>query len=62
MKASLLTLYQYDAYSRSTTFPEFASTGNGGVSLEQAHNGIHWDAACGGQFLAAQYSAFDPLL
>lgn len=52
----------YDAFTRSDDFSSFASTGDSGISLEQIHNGIHWDAGCGGQFLDAQFSAFDPLL
>ncbi|KAF7545891.1 hypothetical protein G7Z17_g8825 [Cylindrodendrum hubeiense] len=51
----------YDAFTHTNTFDEFASTGNGGTSLEQIHNAIHWDGACGGQFLSADFSAFDPL-
>lgn len=31
------------------------------MSLEQIHNAIHWDGACGYQFLDADFSAFDPL-
>ncbi|CAM1501418.1 Fc.00g105800.m01.CDS01 [Cosmosporella sp. VM-42] len=51
----------YDAFTYSTTFKQFASTASSGVSLEQIHNAIHWDGACGGQFLDADFSAFDPL-
>ncbi|KAK7415280.1 hypothetical protein QQX98_006029 [Neonectria punicea] len=51
----------YDAFTHTNTFDEFSSTGNGGTSLEQIHSGIHWDGACGGQFLAADFSSFDPL-
>lgn len=51
----------YDAFTRSTTFEQFASTGSAGTSLEQIHNAIHWDGSCGFQFLNADYSAFDPL-
>lgn len=53
---------QYDLFTNSKNFGEFASTRERGISLEQIHNSIHWDAACGGQFLAAEFSAFDPLL
>lgn len=53
---------QYDAFTRSATFSDFATTSNGAVGLEQIHNAIHWDGACGGQFLSPQYTAFDPLL
>lgn len=51
----------YDAFTRSTSFDQFASTGSSGISLEQIHNAIHWDGSCGFQFLNADYSAFDPL-
>ncbi|CAM1506432.1 Fc.00g060730.m01.CDS01 [Cosmosporella sp. VM-42] len=51
----------YDAFTHSTTFSEFASIGDDGTSLEQIHNGIHWDGACGQQFLSADLSAFEPL-
>lgn len=51
----------YDAFTRSTTFEQFASTSSTGTSLEQIHNAIHWDGSCGFQFLNADYSAFDPL-
>jgi tyrosinase len=51
----------YDAFTRSTTFDQFASTGSSGISLEQIHNAIHWDGSCGYQFLDADYSGFDPL-
>lgn len=53
--------WTYDALTRSTTYNQFASTGNGGVSLEQIHNSVHWDASCGNQFLEAEFSAFDPI-
>lgn len=36
--------------------------GTRGISLEQVHNNIHWDGACGSQFLDASFSGFDPLL
>lgn len=58
----LLNTSQYDAFTRADNFSNFASTADSGISLEQIHNGIHWDAACGGQFLSADFSAFDPLL
>ncbi|KAJ6445260.1 endonuclease/exonuclease/phosphatase family [Purpureocillium lavendulum] len=51
----------YDLFTRSTNFSEFATTSNSIVSLELIHNGIHWDAACGEQFLSPDLSAFDPL-
>ena len=53
---------QYDIFTLSKDFADFATTSNGGLSLEQIHNGVHWDGGCGGQFLAAEFSAFDPLL
>ncbi|KAH7144288.1 tyrosinase [Dactylonectria estremocensis] len=51
----------YDAFTSSTTFDEFSSTGSVGISLEQIHNSIHWDGACGYQFVDADFAAFDPL-
>ncbi|KAM5348724.1 hypothetical protein ACJ41O_008547 [Fusarium nematophilum] len=51
----------YDVLTHSNTFDEFASTGSSGASLEQIHNAIHWDAGCGGQFLMAEFSGFDPI-
>ncbi|CAM1501394.1 Fc.00g105560.m01.CDS01 [Cosmosporella sp. VM-42] len=51
----------YDAFTYTTTFKEFASTSSSGISLEQIHNNIHWDGACGGQFLDADFAGFDPL-
>ncbi|KAG8360958.1 hypothetical protein FVEN_g1567 [Fusarium venenatum] len=51
----------YDVMTRPTTFNQFASTGANGASLEQIHNAIHWDASCAGQFLATEFSGFDPL-
>lgn len=54
--------FQYDVFTHAQTFEDFASTGDGGISLEQIHNGVHWDAACGGQFLSSDLTAFDPLL
>ncbi|KFA71768.1 hypothetical protein S40288_08752 [Stachybotrys chartarum IBT 40288] len=53
--------WTYDALTLSRDFSEFSSTGESGISLEQIHNGVHWDAGCGGLFLDADYSAFDPL-
>lgn len=53
---------QYDAFTYSTTFTQFASTASNGISLEQIHNVIHWDGACGNQLVDADLSAFDPLL
>ncbi|KAM0201110.1 hypothetical protein ACHAPA_002281 [Fusarium lateritium] len=51
----------YDVMTRPTTFNQFASTGANGASLEQIHNAIHWDASCAGQFLATEFSGFDPI-
>ncbi|KAH7311503.1 tyrosinase [Stachybotrys elegans] len=51
----------YDLFTRAQNFNQFASTSSSGASLEMIHNAIHWDGACGGQFLDADYSAFDPL-
>ncbi|PWI69456.1 hypothetical protein PCL_01103 [Purpureocillium lilacinum] len=51
----------YDAFTRATNFTDFATTSSTIVSLELIHNGIHWDAACGQQFLSPDLSAFDPL-
>uniref|UniRef100_A0A8H7NEV0 tyrosinase n=1 Tax=Bionectria ochroleuca TaxID=29856 RepID=A0A8H7NEV0_BIOOC len=51
----------YECFTRAANYSDFASTSDRGISLEQIHNGIHWDGACGGQFLATDYSAFDPL-
>ncbi|KAH7312343.1 hypothetical protein B0I35DRAFT_356410 [Stachybotrys elegans] len=53
--------WTYDAFTVSRNFSEFSSSGESGVSLEQIHNAVHWDAGCGGMFLNADYSAFDPL-
>ncbi|KAF5008467.1 hypothetical protein FDECE_5256 [Fusarium decemcellulare] len=53
--------WTYDVLTHSTNFNQFASTGNSGASLEQIHNAIHWDAACAGQFLMAEFSGFDPI-
>ncbi|RSL69213.1 hypothetical protein CEP54_002372 [Fusarium duplospermum] len=53
--------WTYDVLTHSTSFNQFASTGNSGASLEQIHNAIHWDAACAGQFLMAEFSGFDPI-
>lgn len=41
----------YEAFTRSSSFDEFAMADGSIVGLEQSHNGIHWDAACGNQFL-----------
>ncbi|ODA82450.1 hypothetical protein RJ55_00957 [Drechmeria coniospora] len=51
----------YDLFTRGTTFSEFAVSGGNIVSLELIHNGVHWDGACGQQFLSPDLSAFDPL-
>ncbi|PHH59817.1 hypothetical protein CDD81_2556 [Ophiocordyceps australis] len=51
----------YDAFTRSNSFEQFASAEGGGVGLEQIHNGVHWDGACGGQFLSLDFTAYDPL-
>lgn len=53
---------QYDAFTYSTNFNEFAVTRQDGLGLEQMHNSIHWDAGCGGQFLDASIAGFEPLL
>ncbi|PHH80405.1 hypothetical protein CDD82_1771 [Ophiocordyceps australis] len=53
--------WTYDAFTRSQSFEQFASADGGGVGLEQIHNGVHWDGACGGQFLSLDFTAFDPL-
>ncbi|UNI17886.1 Tyrosinase [Purpureocillium takamizusanense] len=51
----------YDAFARADNFSEFTSTSARFVSMELIHNGIHWDAACGQQFLGPDLSGFDPL-
>ncbi|PNY24311.1 Tyrosinase [Tolypocladium capitatum] len=53
--------WMYDAFTRASNFSDFAVTSNSVVSLELIHNGIHWDAACGQQFVSPDLSAFDPL-
>ncbi|PHH74988.1 hypothetical protein CDD80_2711 [Ophiocordyceps camponoti-rufipedis] len=53
--------WMYDALTRADNFDQFASPDGGGVGLEQVHNAVHWDGSCGGQFLALDYTAFDPL-
>lgn len=62
IRSDFADLPQYDIFTLSKDFAHFASTASGGLSLEQVHNGVHWDGGCGGQFLAAEFSAFDPLL
>ncbi|PHH87579.1 hypothetical protein CDD83_8680 [Cordyceps sp. RAO-2017] len=52
----------YDSLTRARNFNEFATPEGGGVGLEQVHNAVHWDGSCGGQFLALDFTAFDPLL
>lgn len=51
---------QYDVLTRARNFDEFSLQGNI-TSLEQIHNGIHWDAGCAGMFLDTSLTAFDPL-
>ncbi|OAA72295.1 tyrosinase precursor [Cordyceps fumosorosea ARSEF 2679] len=51
----------YDTFTMAKSFSEFATTASKGRSLEAAHNALHWDAGCGGQFMDSQYSAFEPL-
>ncbi|KJZ73459.1 hypothetical protein HIM_07253 [Hirsutella minnesotensis 3608] len=51
----------YDAFTRATNFSDFATQSNRIVSLEIIHNSIHWDAACGQQFVMPDLSGFDPL-
>ncbi|KAL3953431.1 hypothetical protein ACCO45_013374 [Purpureocillium lilacinum] len=51
----------YDAFARADNFSEFSSVSDRFVSMELVHNGIHWDAACGQQFLGPDLSGFDPL-
>ncbi|PTB66919.1 Di-copper centre-containing protein [Trichoderma citrinoviride] len=51
----------YDVLTNSQNFADFASTSGPGINFEQIHNAIHWDGACGNQFLAPDYSGFDPL-
>lgn len=55
-------LNQYDAFTYSQNFDEFATTRQNGMGLEEMHNLIHWDAGCEGQFLDLTTSGFDPLL
>lgn len=54
--------WQYLVFTRSRDFSDFATTDERGTSLEQLHNSVHWDGACGSQFLTSDFSAFDPLL
>ncbi|KAK5987831.1 Tyrosinase [Cladobotryum mycophilum] len=51
----------YDTMTQSTSFIDFASTSGDGINLESIHNAIHWDGACAQQFLAPDFSAYDPL-
>ncbi|KAK3191440.1 hypothetical protein K4F52_002651 [Lecanicillium sp. MT-2017a] len=53
--------WTYDVLTKPRSFASFSTVQNGGLSLEQIHNDIHWDGACGEQFLDAGYSGFDPL-
>ncbi|OAQ82229.1 tyrosinase [Purpureocillium lilacinum] len=50
----------YDAFTTQNTFNGFA-TGERGFGLERIHDSIHWDGACGQQFLSLDLTAFDPL-
>ncbi|KAM4066537.1 tyrosinase [Hirsutella rhossiliensis] len=51
----------YDVFTRATNFSDFATQSNTIVSLEVIHNSIHWDAACGQQFVMPDLAGFDPL-
>lgn len=53
---------QYDVFTNSRTYAQFASTGERGSSLEQIHSSIHVEAACGADMLNPHVSGFDPLL
>ncbi|UNI18237.1 Tyrosinase [Purpureocillium takamizusanense] len=50
----------YDAFATQNDFTGFA-TGERGFGLERIHDSIHWDSACGQQFLSVDLTAFDPL-
>ncbi|KJZ76437.1 hypothetical protein HIM_04166 [Hirsutella minnesotensis 3608] len=52
--------WTYDVLTRARDFTEFSLSGPI-TSLEQIHNQVHWDAACGEQFLDVSLTAFDPL-
>ncbi|EQL02223.1 tyrosinase 2 [Ophiocordyceps sinensis CO18] len=51
----------YDAFIYATGFDDFGSTSGNGVSLEQVHNMIHNDAACGQVMSIPSYAGFEPL-
>ncbi|RCI07729.1 hypothetical protein L249_5763 [Ophiocordyceps polyrhachis-furcata BCC 54312] len=55
-----LRQWTYDILTRAGNFTEFSLSG-GLVSVEQIHNQIHLDAACGNIFSEFTLTAFDPL-
>ncbi|PHH81033.1 hypothetical protein CDD80_4337 [Ophiocordyceps camponoti-rufipedis] len=55
-----LRQWTYDILTRAANYSEF-SLGGGLVSVEQIHNQIHLDAACGNIFSEFALTAFDPL-
>ncbi|KJZ70883.1 hypothetical protein HIM_09748 [Hirsutella minnesotensis 3608] len=51
----------YDIFTNSQNFAQFASTRDVGMSLEQIHNTIHVEAACGADMMNQYVSGYDPL-
>jgi tyrosinase len=52
----------YSAFTRSTSFSALsAGTSNTVMPLEQPHNAVHVDAACGNHFSTVGAAGFDPL-
>lgn len=52
----------YSSFTRSTTFSQLSAGTSDSVSpLEQPHNAVHVDAACGNHFSSVGAAGFDPL-
>ncbi|KYK58356.1 hypothetical protein DCS_05369 [Drechmeria coniospora] len=51
--------WSYDALTRARSFADFTSGAS--IGLENIHNAVHVDAACGNQFGNPNVAAFDPL-
>ncbi|PHH88646.1 hypothetical protein CDD83_7264 [Cordyceps sp. RAO-2017] len=61
LRAANLKEQVYNSFVYSQSFEDFSSTGGNGISIEQVHNTIHRESACGEQFSEQDVAGFDPL-
>jgi tyrosinase len=62
MSALGFTSYAYQFFSRTTSYPQFATTRQSGQSLENVHGAVHNFVGGTAQMTYLGYAGFDPIL